>query len=157
MGGLFSSTSKPSQNESEDEMEDLGAMLNKLTAVESAGPVEQVSEAVQIMQNVNELMWNTTHAHHRTMSDSRRRNSIDEILDAFYKCNEKTLDVLDSITTHKAKLEDCVAFSTAVGQLLVTDPTNAEDTKSCIIKAKNILQVPLLYPKMPCCKLVLYA
>jgi hypothetical protein len=157
MGGLFSSTSKASQNESEDEMEDLGAMLNKLTAVESAGPVEQVSEGVQIMQNVNELMWNTIHAHHRTMSDSRRRNSIDEILDAFYKCNEKTLDVLDSITTHRAKLEDCVAFSTAVGQLLVTDPTNAEDTKSCIIKAKNILQVPLLYPKMPCCKLILYA
>jgi len=156
MGGLFSSTSKASQNESEDEMEDLGAMLNKLTAVESAGPVEQVSEGVQIIQNVNELMWNTIHAHHRTMSDSRRRNSIDEILDAFYKCNEKTLDVLDSITTHRAKLEDCVAFSTAVGQLLVADPTNA-DIKSFIIKAKNILQVPLLYPKMSCCKLILYA
>jgi hypothetical protein len=157
MGANISNTSSCELNRSEDEMGDLNKRLARLAAVKSEEPVEEVSQAVGIMQDVNKLMREKIYGHLSTESDTERRNSLGDILDTFYKCNERTLAVLDSLTTDNAKLEDGLAYAKKAGQLMVKDPTNAENIKSCIIKAKQNLQVHLFYPKMPCCKLILYA
>jgi len=156
----FASTSSYELNGSEDEMGDLNrrlARLARLAAITGEEPVETVSQGVEMMEHVSESIFEQINGHLRTESDPERRNALGRILNTFYRCNEKTLDVLDSITTNNSKLEDGLTYAKKAGQLMVQNPTNAENIKTCIMKAEQNLQVDLFYSKMPCCKLILYA